>query len=65
LRLGADRVPRRAGGLKRTPRLAAQYTDEWNAAGGSPEEVAASSAILDRHCADVGREPSQIRRPVQ
>ena len=30
-----------------------------------PEEVAASSAILDQHCADVGRDPSQIRRSVQ
>jgi alkanesulfonate monooxygenase SsuD/methylene tetrahydromethanopterin reductase-like flavin-dependent oxidoreductase (luciferase family) len=37
----------------------------WNAAGGSPQEVAESSAILDRHCADVGRDPSQIRRSVQ
>lgn len=37
----------------------------WNAAGDSPQEVAASSAILDQHCADVGRDPSQIRRSVQ
>ena len=27
--------------------------------------MAESSAILDRHCADVGRDPSQIRRSVQ
>jgi hypothetical protein len=37
----------------------------WNAAGGTPEEVAASSAILDRHCADVGRDPREVRRSVQ
>ena len=27
--------------------------------------TAASSAILDQHCADVGRDPGQIRRSVQ
>ena len=54
-----------ARGRKRTLRIAAKYADVWNAAGGSPEEVAASSAILDQHCADVGRDPSQIRRSVQ
>jgi alkanesulfonate monooxygenase SsuD/methylene tetrahydromethanopterin reductase-like flavin-dependent oxidoreductase (luciferase family) len=43
----------------------ARNADVWNAAGGSPEEVAASSTILDQHCADVGRDPSQIRRSVQ
>ena len=52
-------------GPKRTLRIAAQYADVWNAAGGAPEEVAASSAILDQHCADVGRDPSRIRRSVQ
>ena len=52
-------------GPKRTLRIAAEYADVWNAAGGSPEEIAASSAILDQHCADVGRDPGQIRRSVQ
>ncbi len=52
-------------GPRRTLRLAAEYADVWNAAGGSASEVAASSAILDRHCADVGRDPAQIRRSVQ
>jgi F420-dependent oxidoreductase-like protein len=52
-------------GPKRTLRITAQYADVWNAAGGSPEAVAASSAILDQHCADVGRDPAQIRRSVQ
>ena len=52
-------------GPRRTLRLAAQYADVWNAAGGTPEEVAASSQILDRHCADVGRDPGEIRRSVQ
>jgi F420-dependent oxidoreductase-like protein len=52
-------------GPKRTLRIAARYADVWNAAGGSPEEVAASATILDQHCADVGRNPSEIRRSVQ
>jgi F420-dependent oxidoreductase-like protein len=52
-------------GPKRTLRLAAEYADVWNAAGGQPEAVAAASAILDQHCADIGRDPAQIRRSVQ
>jgi alkanesulfonate monooxygenase SsuD/methylene tetrahydromethanopterin reductase-like flavin-dependent oxidoreductase (luciferase family) len=52
-------------GPKRTLRLAAEYADVWNAAGGEPAAVAESSAILDRHCADIGRDPAQIRRSVQ
>jgi alkanesulfonate monooxygenase SsuD/methylene tetrahydromethanopterin reductase-like flavin-dependent oxidoreductase (luciferase family) len=52
-------------GPRRTLRIAAEHADVWNAAGGPPEEVAASSAVLDRHCADVGRDPNAIRRSVQ
>lgn len=52
-------------GPKRTLRITAQYADVWNAAGGSPQEIAASSAILDQHCSDVGRDASEIRRSVQ
>lgn len=52
-------------GPRRTLRLAAEHADVWNAAGGTPVEVASSSAILDRHCADVGRDPATIRRSVQ
>ncbi len=52
-------------GRKRTLRIVAQYADVWNAAGGNPEEIADLSAVLDQHCADVGRDPAQIRRTVQ
>ncbi len=48
-----------------TPRTAAQHADVWNAAGGTPSEIAASSMILDQHCADAGRNPAEIRRSVQ
>jgi F420-dependent oxidoreductase-like protein len=52
-------------GRRRTLRIAAQHASVWNAPGGSPEEVAELSGVLDRHCADVGRDPSEIRRSVQ
>jgi alkanesulfonate monooxygenase SsuD/methylene tetrahydromethanopterin reductase-like flavin-dependent oxidoreductase (luciferase family) len=52
-------------GRKRTLRIVAQYADVWNAAGGMPDEVADLSAVLDQHCADLGRDPAQIRRTVQ
>ena len=52
-------------GRRRTLRIAAQYASVWNAPGGSPEEVAELSGVLDRHCTDIGRDPSEIRRSVQ
>jgi F420-dependent oxidoreductase-like protein len=52
-------------GRQRTLRITARYADVWNAAGGSPEEVAAVSAVLDQRCAEINRDPAQIRRSVQ
>jgi F420-dependent oxidoreductase-like protein len=52
-------------GRRRTLRMAAEHAAVWNAPGGSPEEVAELSAVLDGHCADVGRDPTEIRRSVQ
>jgi F420-dependent oxidoreductase-like protein len=52
-------------GRQRTLRIAARYADVWNAAGGSPDEVAETSAVLDQRCAEIGRDPAQIRRSVQ
>jgi F420-dependent oxidoreductase-like protein len=52
-------------GRKRTLRITAEYADVWNAAGGTPQEIAELSAVLDQHCADVGRDPSEIRRTIQ
>jgi len=52
-------------GRKRTLRMAAQHAAVWNSPGGTPQQVSELSAVLDRHCADIGRDPTQIRRSVQ
>lgn len=52
-------------GRRRTLRITAEYADAWNATGETPEEMAELSTVLDRHCADVGRDPAEIRRTVQ
>jgi F420-dependent oxidoreductase-like protein len=52
-------------GERKTLRVIAQHADVWNAPGGDPDEVARLAGILDAHCADVGRDPAEIRRSVQ
>ncbi|MDP9259696.1 MAG: LLM class F420-dependent oxidoreductase [Actinomycetota bacterium] len=52
-------------GERKTLRVIAQHADVWNAPGGEPDEVARLAGILDAHCADVGRDPGEIRRSVQ
>jgi probable F420-dependent oxidoreductase len=52
-------------GERKTLRVVAQHADVWNAPGGEPGEVQRLSGVLDRHCADVGRDPVEIRRSVQ
>jgi F420-dependent oxidoreductase-like protein len=49
------------GGERKTLRLVAQYADACNVFG-SPEGIARKYAILDQHCADVGRDPREIER---
>ena len=49
------------GGEKKTLRLVAQYADATNVFG-SPEGIARKYAILDEHCAAVGRDPREIER---
>jgi alkanesulfonate monooxygenase SsuD/methylene tetrahydromethanopterin reductase-like flavin-dependent oxidoreductase (luciferase family) len=50
------------GGEKKTLRIAAQYADYTNYAPGSIEEFAHKSTLLQEHCADVGRDFSEIVR---
>ena len=46
-------------------RVIAKHADEWNAPGQEPQEWALTSAHLDDACAEVGRDPADIRRSVQ
>jgi alkanesulfonate monooxygenase SsuD/methylene tetrahydromethanopterin reductase-like flavin-dependent oxidoreductase (luciferase family) len=52
------------GGEKRTMRIAAKYADEWNV-WGSPQTLAQKGEVLERHCADIGRDPRGIKRSAQ
>jgi alkanesulfonate monooxygenase SsuD/methylene tetrahydromethanopterin reductase-like flavin-dependent oxidoreductase (luciferase family) len=49
------------GGEKKTLRLVAQYADATNVFG-SPEVIHRKYAIIDEHCAAVGRDPREIER---
>ena len=49
------------GGEKRTLRIAARWADGWNVPFVSPEEFARKREVLAGHCADVGRDPAEIR----
>jgi alkanesulfonate monooxygenase SsuD/methylene tetrahydromethanopterin reductase-like flavin-dependent oxidoreductase (luciferase family) len=47
-------------GEKRTLRTAARFAQHWNFVGGTPEEFAHKRDVLYEHCAEVGRDPSEI-----
>jgi F420-dependent oxidoreductase-like protein len=49
------------GGEKVTLRIAARYADEWNV-WGDVAVLKHKMAILDQHCADLGRDPADIAR---
>lgn len=48
------------GGEKRTLRIAAKYAQHWNFPGGTPADFVHKREVLHAHCADVGRDPSEI-----
>jgi F420-dependent oxidoreductase-like protein len=58
-----ERVPLLVGGggEKVTMRIAATYADEWNV-WGTPAVLGQKGKVLEQHCADVGRDPGEIRR---
>jgi F420-dependent oxidoreductase-like protein len=49
------------GGERRTMRIAAEYADHWNT-WGAPDHLARKVEVLDRHCADIDRDPGEILR---
>ncbi|MQA04193.1 MAG: LLM class flavin-dependent oxidoreductase [Streptosporangiales bacterium] len=54
-------------GRRWTLRTAARYADVWNmpGPGESTAEFEDLCRVLDRHCADAGRDPAEIRRSIQ
>ncbi len=52
------------GGEKRTLKIAARYADGWNVPFIAPDQFAHKNAILDDHCAAVGRDPKEIKRAI-
>jgi F420-dependent oxidoreductase-like protein len=49
------------GGEKVTLRIAARYAQEWNTRA-DLETMIHKMGVLDRHCAEIGRDPRSIRR---
>ncbi|HWG63619.1 MAG TPA: LLM class flavin-dependent oxidoreductase [Streptosporangiaceae bacterium] len=45
-------------------RVAAQHADLWNVPGGDIDDVISRSALLDRYCAEIGREPAAVTRSI-
>jgi alkanesulfonate monooxygenase SsuD/methylene tetrahydromethanopterin reductase-like flavin-dependent oxidoreductase (luciferase family) len=52
------------GGERRTMRVAARHADEWNS-WTSPDELAHKVSVLQSHCAEIGRDPGDIRVSTQ
>ena len=48
------------GGEKRTLRSVARKADHWNFPGGGVDVLTSKKAVLEKHCADIGRDPSEI-----
>lgn len=47
-----------------TLRVVAEHADLWNIPGGDIDDVVRRSALLDRYCADIGRDPTSIVRSI-
>ncbi|MFI5776206.1 LLM class flavin-dependent oxidoreductase [Nocardia sp. NPDC051570] len=52
------------GRASATLRVAAEHADVWNVPGGDIADVVRASALLDRHCAEIGRDPATIVRSI-
>ena len=62
-----DRIPVVIGasGEQRMLRIVALYADHWNIDDPGPEVLARKIEVLERHCAEVGRDPAKIEYSVQ
>jgi probable F420-dependent oxidoreductase len=50
------------GGEKKTLRIVAEYAQMWNSTSSDLAEIAHKNRVIDRWCAEVGRDPSEIER---
>jgi F420-dependent oxidoreductase-like protein len=48
------------GGEQRTLRAVARYAQHWNFPGGGVETLTHKRAVLEQHCAAIGRDPKEI-----
>ncbi len=62
VRSGGPRVLVGGSGERKTLRLVATYADACNLFAFEPEEMQRKLEVLDRHCADVGRDPGEVQR---
>jgi F420-dependent oxidoreductase-like protein len=53
-----------ASGEQRMLGVVARYAEQWNT-WGLPDVIAHKSAVLDKHCETIGRDPSEITRTAQ
>lgn len=47
-----------------TLRVVAEHADIWNIPGGDIDDVIQRGALLDRYCAEIGRDPAEITRSI-
>jgi alkanesulfonate monooxygenase SsuD/methylene tetrahydromethanopterin reductase-like flavin-dependent oxidoreductase (luciferase family) len=47
-----------------TLRVVAEHADVWNIPGGDIKDAISRSALLDRYCAEIGRDPAAITRSI-
>jgi len=47
-----------------TLRVAAEHADLWNIPGGDIGDVVRRSALLDRYCTEIGRDPASVTRSI-
>jgi alkanesulfonate monooxygenase SsuD/methylene tetrahydromethanopterin reductase-like flavin-dependent oxidoreductase (luciferase family) len=52
------------GRSARMLRVVAEHADVWNIPGGDVDDAIERSALLDRYCAAIGRDPAAITRSV-
>jgi alkanesulfonate monooxygenase SsuD/methylene tetrahydromethanopterin reductase-like flavin-dependent oxidoreductase (luciferase family) len=52
------------GRASATLRVVAKHADRWNIPGGDLDDATRRSALLDRYCAEIGRDPASITRSI-